>query len=53
MTFSIGHIQGGTNAGWRTTKVLARKDWVCPDCGKVLRYYWTHCPVDGTPRPEE
>jgi len=47
----IGHIQGGTNAGWRKVKDPAQ-DWVCPSCGKALAYYWVSCPVDGTRRPE-
>jgi hypothetical protein len=49
----IGHVQGGTHAGWRTVNAAQPKeDWVCDNCGKSLRYYWVRCPVDGTPRPE-
>jgi len=51
---NIGHIHGGTNAGWRRVNATPTKDdWVCPECGKKHRYYWTACPMDGTPRPEE
>jgi hypothetical protein len=49
---NIGHVQGGTHAGWRTTKQQTKEDWVCETCGKLLRYYWTKCPNDGTARTE-
>lgn len=52
MTFNIGHVQGGTNAGNRTVREQSKTDWVCPTCHKALRYYWVACPNDGTPRGE-
>lgn len=47
------NVAGGTNAGIRVVKAQPRNDWVCPVCGKRHRYYWTSCPTDGTPRPED
>jgi len=52
VSFNIGHVAGGTHAGWRTVNEQSKEDWVCPTCGKLLRYYWTSCPNDSTPRPE-
>lgn len=47
----IGHIAGGTNAGWR--KVFAKaKDWICPECESHLKYHWKRCPSCGHPRPD-
>jgi len=48
----VGHIQGGTNAGWRIVNAQVKDDWTCQSCGKSLRYYWVSCPIDGTRRPE-
>lgn len=48
---NIGHIAGGTNAGWRTVRQRAA-DWICPSCGKPLKGFWKTCPNDGTRRPD-
>lgn len=50
----IGHIAGGTNAGWRKIRAAIKTDWDCPGCGARNRYFWTRCPNNcGHPRPEE
>lgn len=49
---NIGHIAGGTNAGWRKVRQRAG-GWTCPACGKSLKGFWKACPLDKTPRPEE
>ena len=49
---NIGHVAGGTHAGWRTVKAAIRKDWTC-GCGARNKYFWINCPVCHTPRPEE
>lgn len=43
-------VPNGTNAGWRVIREQP-KDWVCPACSSKLRYYWSACPTDNTPRP--
>jgi predicted RNA-binding Zn-ribbon protein involved in translation (DUF1610 family) len=48
---NIGHISGGTNAGWRKTHQRA-SHWTCPACGKHLKHFWVACPVDQTRRPD-
>lgn len=48
---NIGHISGGTNAGWRKTNQQP-KTWVCPTCGKPLKRFWVACPNDNTRRPD-
>ena len=45
------HVKGGTAGGKRKVREPRAPEWVCPSCGKRLRY-WTRCPVDGTARPE-
>lgn len=52
-------VKDGTGAGRKRLPIpedaacaICREDWVCPECGKKHRYFWTSCPVDGTPRPE-
>jgi hypothetical protein len=52
----VGHVQGGTNAGWKTQKP-APKPWmhVCsvkPGQGGIrLPAYWSKCPDCKTARP--
>ena len=41
-----------TGAGRRRVQPKGR-DWFCPTCGRLLRYYWKTCPKDGTHRPKE
>lgn len=48
---NIGHISGGTNAGWKRQNEKP-KDWTCPSCGTRLRYFWPACPNDNTRRPD-
>jgi hypothetical protein len=48
----VGHVQGGTNAGWRTVREQ-RTDWNCPNCNARNRYYWVNCPSCLEHRPEE
>lgn len=59
MTFNIGHVSGGTNAGWKRQKAEA-KSWMCgcpnPD-GRTSRYktnprYLVACPDCGKRNPE-
>jgi hypothetical protein len=49
---NIGHVTGGTNAGWKKQKPKA-SEWTCPSCGKRLRGFWASCPNDQARRPEE
>lgn len=49
---NIGHVAGGTNAGWKRVRQRAA-GWICPQCGKPLKGFWKACPLDNTPRPEE
>lgn len=48
---NIGHIAGGTNAGWRRPKQTPSA-WICSECGKKLQRFWTACPNDNTRRPD-
>jgi hypothetical protein len=50
----VAHVNDGTSdPGRRIVNAAQPKtDWVCDNCGKSLRYYWTRCPNDGAPRPE-
>lgn len=48
---NIGHVTGGTHAGWKTQRPKAR-DWVCPNCGTRLKHFWVACPNDNTRRPD-
>ena len=47
------NVRGGTHAGWRAVKQQDKRDWVCPNDGSILRYYWVRCPNCKHPRPEE
>lgn len=49
---NIGHVSGGTNAGWRKVKIQAKTDWKCPSCAARNRYYWAACPACGHPRDQ-
>lgn len=51
MTFNVGHVQGGTNAGIRKPFAATQPDrWLCDcldrngDIGKEQRGYLTRCP---------
>lgn len=43
MTFNIGHVEGGTNAGWKREKPRRTKTWRC-ECGKERSATWNNCP---------
>jgi rubrerythrin len=49
---NIGHIAGGTHAGWRTVYAKA-KDWICPKCDVLLKYHWKVCPNCNHPRVDD
>jgi hypothetical protein len=49
----MAHVNDGTSDPGRRVVKERAEDWVCPSCGKALRYYWVSCPVDGTRRPEK
>ena len=50
------NVKGGTRAGWRKIRgavtSAGRKDWVCPGCDSLIRYYWLKCPHCGHPRED-
>lgn len=45
---NIGHITGGTNAGWRKIPDPATP-WVC-ECGTLNARYWVTCSTCNTHR---
>jgi predicted RNA-binding Zn-ribbon protein involved in translation (DUF1610 family) len=44
---NIGHIQGGTRAGWRIVRP-ARVVRDCPACEGVVKAHFAKCPNCGT-----
>lgn len=46
MSFNIGHVQGGTNAGWKKLKELPK--WTC-SCGNAQNKYAAECCGDRRP----
>jgi hypothetical protein len=54
MTFTIGYVEGGTNAGNRVVKPAPRP-WmhICPTRSGGVRMpgHWTRCPDCKTKRP--
>lgn len=57
MTFAIGHVQGGTNAGRKRPPKPTPRPWlhVCTETpltgGRELAGYMTRCPDCPTKRP--
>lgn len=49
MTFNVGTIEGGTRAGWRTTKQKG-KDWTCAICVTFNRGFLVNCQSCGRGR---
>lgn len=57
MTFAVGHVAGGTNAGWRIVKPAPR-EWRCAcsdeygeSASKLQPAYLSRCPDCSTRRP--
>lgn len=46
MTFTIGHVQGGTNAGCKRPLAAPHKDWACSQ-GHPNRGYAIRCLTSG------
>jgi hypothetical protein len=40
---NIGHVSGGTNAGWRKVREVSKEMWRCA-CGRLNRSYNANCP---------
>jgi len=52
MTFNIGHVQDGTNAGWKVEKQARTEPWACK-CRADNKPTWRNCPDCYEPRPKE
>lgn len=46
---NIGHVSGGTNAGWKRQKERGQ-DWSCPKCLRSNKKFNANCPNCYTPR---
>lgn len=42
-SFNIGHIQGGTNAGWKRQFPRRIDPWDCPECDQNNNPYNVNC----------
>jgi len=40
---NIGHVSGGTNAGWRKVRELPKEMWTCV-CGRLNKASYANCP---------
>ena len=52
MTFNIGHVEGGTNAGWKREKQAHKEPWKC-SCGTEQSPTYLNCPDCRDRRPKE
>lgn len=50
MTFNIGHVSGGTNAGWKRVGEEVKEPWTC-NCGDTHPPTWVNCPNCGVRNP--
>lgn len=40
---NIGHVSGGTNAGWRIVREQLKEMWTCA-CGRLNKPTYVNCP---------